>query len=128
MGWKRFWKEAALATPPPPFFLKAGLFPWLKERLLLTERDFRPPRWERNGLWGFRPDEAGGCVAPRPSWVLLWLRRRWEEEGGGMGGALGQPEEKLGMSSSSSMSKDLLSAVETQSHGKNKVLAQRVSS
>lgn len=46
---------------------------------------------------------------PRPSLALLWLRKNREEEGV-TGVEIGEAEEKDGMSSTSSMSKDLFNA------------------
>ena len=56
-----------------------------------------------------KANEADWPPPPRPSLVLLWLRKKWEEEGQ-TGEETGEADEKDGMSSTSSMSKDLFSA------------------
>lgn len=56
-----------------------------------------------------KANEGDWPPPPRPSLALLWLRKKWEEEGD-TGVEMGEGEEKDGMSSTSSMSKDLFSA------------------
>lgn len=102
----------------------AGLFmvPRLKERLLTTVRDLSTGlglelrlMWEwyaaepRLLLLLLKANEVDWPPPPRPSLVLLWLRKKWEEEGQ-TEEETGEAEEKDGMSSTSSMSKDLFSA------------------
>lgn len=100
----------------------AGLFmvARLKDRLLTTVRDLRTGL----GLVGYPAepkllilvkDEGGDCPPPLSSLALLWLWKKWDGEGE-TGEEAVDAEEKDGMSSTSSMSKDLFKAA-----GKNSV-------
>lgn len=101
----------------------AGLFivPRLKDRLLTTVRDLKTglglelrlmqERWaaEPRLLLLLKANEGDWPPPPRPSLALLWLRKKWEEDGE-TGVEMGEAEEKDGMSSTSSISKDLFNA------------------
>ncbi len=102
-----------------------GLFvvPWLKERLLLTVvwglssglgLEFRL-MWE---WWAAEPRllllllkaiEGDWTTPPHPPLAMLWLRKKWAEEEETRV-ETGEAVLKDGMSSTSSMSKDLFSA------------------
>lgn len=102
----------------------ADLFmvPRLKDRLLTTLRDLSTGLGLELRLmrewWAVEPkllllllkaNEGDWPPPPSPSLALLWLRKKWEEEGE-TGEEMGVAEEKDGRSSTSSMSKDLFSA------------------
>lgn len=102
----------------------AGLFmvPRLKDRLLTTVRDLSTGlglelrltrEWwaveARLLLLLLKANEGDWPPPPRPSLALLWLRKKCEEAGE-TGVETGEAVEKDGMSSTSSMSKDLFSA------------------
>ena len=99
----------------------AGLFmvPRLKDRLLTTVRDFRiglglelrlmQEWWAAESRLLLLKANVGDWPGPLCSSMdLLWLRKKWDEEGE-MEAETGEAE-KDGMSSTSSISKDLFSA------------------
>lgn len=123
MGFNLLWKDAALVTEEPLLWT-ADLFvvPRLKDRLLTTLRDLSTGLGLELRLmrewWAVEPrllllllkgNEGDWPPPPRPSLALLWWRKKWEEEGE-TGVEMGEAEGKDGMSSTSSMSKDLFSA------------------
>lgn len=100
-----------------------GLFvvPRLKDRLPTTVRDLRTglglelrlmQEWWaaelRLLLLLLKANEGDWPPPPRSSLALLWLRKKWED--GEMGVEIGEADEKDGMLSTSSISKDLFSA------------------
>lgn len=124
MGFNLLWKDAALITEEPLLWM-AGLLmvPLLKDRLLTRVRDLSTGlglelrlMWE---WWAVEPrlllllllkaNEWGWPPPSCPSLALLWLRKKWEEEGE-TGVDMEEAVEKDGTSSTSSMSKDLFSA------------------
>lgn len=134
LGFKRLWKDAALVTEELLVWL-VGLFmvPRLKDRLLTTVRGFSTGlglelrlmrEWYAAELrllllLLLKAGEGDWLPPPLPSWPLLWLRKKWGDEGE-TGEETEEAEEKDGMSSTSSMSKDLFSAAGAKKEDVNK--------
>ena len=122
LGFNLLWKEAALVTEEPLLWM-TGLFivPRLKDRLLPTVRVLsmglglelrRMREWAAEPMLLLLKAKDGGWSPPPCSSVaLLWLRKKWQEDGE-IGVETGEFEEKDGMSSTSSVSKDLFSAAD----------------